>query len=144
MIVIATERAYIVSNKIHSMYVEETLEEKDKPNGKGIIQVPVTVIHVRFEPYTAAQAAGTRSEDYGVEIRVFSRKKAIELFKDMVRQVREQSPDLVYLNEIAEKFLAGVIADDTSADEICGVRKEERRSKKVLPRAGKRSRRTKK
>ena len=139
MVVIVTERTYIVSNKIHSMYVEETLEEHNNPNGRGVLQIPLTIIHVRFEPYNGnSQQAPSRTDDYGVEVKVYSRKKAIELFKSMVQQVREQCPDQVYLDRIAESFLAGVIDDDTSAAEICRTGEEKRRSKKVLRRPKKR------
>jgi hypothetical protein len=140
MVVIVTERLYIVAQKIHSMFVEEQVEEMRYRN--RTIQVPITTIKVQFEPINA-NPNQRNDNQFGVDVKVYSRKKAISLFKDMVRQIREQCPDQLYLDKIAENFLMGAIEDDTSTDEICGVGKEKRRDKKVLrrPRRGnKRSR----
>jgi hypothetical protein len=134
MVVIVTERLYIVSQKIHTMYVEEGFEEI-MFRGKTI-QVPVTTIKVQFEPINTNPS--NRDGNFAVEVKVYSRKKAIGLFKDMVNQVREQCPDQVYLDKIAENFLTGVIEDDRSASEICVTGEEKRRNKKVLRRPKKR------
>lgn len=140
MVVIVTERLYIVSQKIHSMFVEEQIEEM-RYKGR-VVNVPVTTIKVQFEPINA-NPNQRNDNQFGVDVKVYSRKKAISLFKEMVKQIREQCPDQLYLDKIAENFLMGEVPDDTSADEICNSGEAERRSKKVLRKSRKRPKRRK-
>jgi len=120
------------------MYVEESLEEIRVNNKIG--SIPVTTIYVQFEPVPGSPNSNNQMS---VDLKVYSRKKAITLFKDMVRQIREQQPDALYLAQIAETFLTGAIEDDASPDEICRVGTPARASKKLLskPKRGNRRRR---
>jgi hypothetical protein len=141
MITIVTDKSYIQTNKIHSIYMNEHYEDifSNRKHKGGIIYI----IHVNFEPINPLGAPNlSRNDVMSIEMRIFGLKRATLMFRDMIRQIREQCPDQLYLDKIAENFLTGEIEDDPSPDEICNPRKEKKRSKKVLRRAkrsGKRS-----
>lgn len=140
MIVIATDKMYVVANKIHSIYLDEDLETRYLSGKKH--DVLGFLIKVTFEPDNSSINLSQSSRSYDlmtVEFKVFGHKRAIQVYRDIVSQIREQCPDQVYLDRVAELFLARSIGDDPSTEEICLPREKERRSKEVLRRAVKRS-----
>lgn len=143
MIVIATDRMYIVSKKIHSIFLDEEIDiRRIKKNiAKDFFYY---LIKITFEPEdSAASHHGNSSRSYDimtVEFKVYGQSRAISVYKDIVSQIREQCPDQVYLDKIAENFLARSL-DDAGATEVCETREAEGRNQEILRRAKIRTRR---
>jgi len=150
MIVIATDKMYVVAKKIYSIYLDEDIDLRYY--GRSRLTFFCYNIKITFEPDDAGNQTTitpSRSNDImTVEFKVHGHSRAINVYKDIVNQIREQCPDQVYLDKIAESFLTRREEDDPSTTEICESGKEERRSKTLLRRTkvrpgrrGKRNRR---
>lgn len=136
MVVIATDKMYLVGKRIYSVFMDEDVESRSIRNKKE--EIFSYLIRVSFEPEDSAvlgTSLSSRSNDImTVEFKVYGHKRATEVYRDIVRQIREQCPDQLYLDKIAEDFLARS-TDDISTAEICRARETERRSKEVLRRS---------
>lgn len=145
MIVIATDMMYLVGKRIYSIYIDEDIETRYVKRRK--VDIASYLIKVTFEPDDLAQNPNSsRSNDImTVEYKVYGRSRALHAYRDIVQQIREQCPDQLYLDKIAERFLARSIEDDACTAEICEIGETERRSEEVLRRtkgrAGRRSKR---
>ena len=144
MVTIITDKGYIQTNKIHSIYMDEQHEDAFFTLGKRQSVVAYNIV-VTFEPININNSSSqSRNDNMTVEIKVFGLKRATLLMRDMIKQIREQCPDQLYLDKIAEKFLTGEIEDEPNTSKICSPREKKRRSKKVLRRVKKRNKRSRK
>lgn len=135
MVTIVTDRLYLLTEKIHSIYVDEEMDHFQSSSGKRSY-VPQFKIVINFVPIDANNSNNIRNDNSAtVEIRGFGRKRTVLLFKDIVRQIREQCPDQLYLDKVIDNFLSQEVEDDAGTKEIRRLGEEERRSKKVLRRS---------
>lgn len=148
MIAIVTSRNFILCEAVNHM----TLQcEPDFVRNKF---VNFYTIDIDFQPVSRNnQSSNTggpfssRGEEKGyVRIKVRGEETALRLFKELVRQIREQVPDAAYLDKMVENILSGSIGDihDEPGDaSSSGARQEKRRSKKVLRRTKSSNKRSK-
>jgi hypothetical protein len=136
MIVIATDKMYIVAKKIFSVFVDEDREYVRRAKN------PMFSYNIRitFEPDNSAAYMGSvtssRNEEImTVEFKIHGYARANTAYRDIVNQIREQCPDQVYLDKMAEKFLTrSTEDDDPCAAEVRQAGKTKGRSKEVLRR----------
>lgn len=137
MITIVTSRAYLLCESINCITMQYN-PDHHRGNKKVI---PFYDIHV---DYNKASQNGQISQDnnYILTIRVAGEKVALQVYKEIVKQIREQLPDQVYLDKMLEDILSGGkdIHDEPSEKSVSSPRKKKRRNKKVSRRSSKSSR----
>lgn len=100
--VIVTRRQFVIAESIKHVGITEDIEELRK-NGKWTSR-NVYKIEIEYVPENSAnlnRSSGTMT----CAIRCYSQKIAENMFIDIVHQYREQNPDKLYLDKIAEKWL---------------------------------------
>lgn len=134
MITIVTDRLYLVTEKIISIYINEYFDNYGP--GSRRVYLHEYSIYINFVPTDSNGSNNIRNDSSEtVQIKGFGLKRTSLLFKDIVRQIREQCPDQLYLDKVVDGFLSQEVSDDAGANQIHRIRKEKRRSKKVLRRA---------
>jgi hypothetical protein len=135
MIVIATEKMFINAKKIHSIFLDEEADyEIVKKNKKTLFYY---TLRINFTPTNEeslnhANNSSRYENIMCVDFKIYGHKRAVKLYKDIVSQIREQCPDQLYLDKIADTFLSRSIDDDPSTEELYPVRKEKGRSEGVF------------
>ena len=133
-IVIATSRAYLICDKILYMNIEPFLERDEYAARRSANLAQTYMITICFRSAdnpSNGNLARNSDEQYIMNLKVLGEEPAMALFKDMVCQIREQSPDQVYLDKMVEQILSGQkgdIHDDTSSTKVRSTRKKKRRS----------------
>lgn len=114
-LVIVTKQCYLVCEKVTFITLEERMSEnnaksewwvkkkKEKPRTEWVI----TIDYVPELTQSQVQhARHSSSDNNAVEVRVFNREDAFHLYKEIVTEIREQCPDLLYLDKLIDKVLA--------------------------------------
>jgi len=143
MVVLITDRIYVVAERINFITITE--EIKDIPSRDSIFYTKYFTLRVNFIPIVSTSIYATSnsgSKDDSIECEVFSHREVTSLFRDIVQQIREQAPDQLFLDKAMESILKKELPDDTSSTEICTVGEKKRRNKKVLRRSKPRIKRT--
>lgn len=165
-LVIVTQNQYILAQRIHHIVLNEGYEYHDIRNHAGrVIGVRENTYSI-YMLYTPEQTQhghqNTREEVRECTVTMRGKVHAYRVYKDLIRQIREQMPDELFLNKALESLLSeddfAKIAESEAEDErkceekmsvkafnararkIRAARKAKRASKKVL-RKSKRSRR---
>ncbi len=135
MIVIATEKMFINAKKIHSIFLDEEADYAAiKKNKKTSFYY---TLRINFTP-TSEESLNNinNSSRYDhvmcVDFKIYGHQRAVKLYKDIVYQIREQCPDQLYLDKIADALLSRSIDDDPSTEELHSVREEKRRGEGVF------------
>ncbi len=127
MITLVTSKAYIIAERVNFVTLQIAVD--DYRNLKDTERLYDIVIE--YVPITYNSNGSAHPEN--VAIRVRGEKTAHDLIKAMVSQIREQCPDQLYLDKVAEKFLAGEL--DVLDEDIPAVKK----SKSIRDKAAYRS-----
>lgn len=148
-LVIVTRNQYILANAIHHITLDE-LHDYHEISIRGRskhLREKVYRITVLYIPETSAQNnRGDRSECC---ITLRGRADAYRIYKDLIRQIREQMPDALFLDKAFENLLGEeelkeianteidelsmeALVDEPSKKKVRRARKKKRRSKKVL------------
>ena len=110
-IVIVTRQCYLICESINFISVDE-VDNDDKFIGKGKSKKKKDEnkyyeITIDFMP--AATNTGNnhnRGRELGtVTINVQGKQECFALFNEMVKQIRDQMPDVLFLNKLVENFL---------------------------------------
>ena len=90
-----------IAESIKHVSITEDIEELRK-NGKWTSR---TVYKIDIEYVPENYASASRNGTMTCAIRCYNREIAENMFVDIVHQYREQNPDKLYLDKIAEKWL---------------------------------------
>lgn len=128
---IVTSRCFIACEKVTSVVIEENIPErtrvrpkktKAKKNKLGKLAAPVAeppkqfTITVSYYPLAkqtnnqngyGSSSSSTGIEECSIDLRVFGKKESYDLYREIVKEVRDQHPNEGYLDELVDKLLAG-------------------------------------
>src|SRR6478736_6069750 len=99
--VILTDRQFILADSILEMSVNEDKQFQWQNTATEPAEYSKWSIQVNYMPIGSAVIGNLRDCMTAI-IQVGSKKEAEALFKDMVKQYREQRPDEVYLNKLMD------------------------------------------
>jgi hypothetical protein len=108
--VIATKSCFIVAERVESITLEQAQEEdfvlatrrqKGKRRKKNHPLLVRHTLRIVFEP------KGKAHNYREVIVSTYDSERATTLYQEVVRQWREQNPDEIYLDKIAESILGG-------------------------------------
>jgi hypothetical protein len=155
--VIVTQNQYILATKVHSVTLDESRDWVEVKVDKHTVSVrdAMYTINITYAPDTASANSG-RDEYRECSVTVHGKVQAYKLFKELINQIREQMPDVLFLNQALENLLNQDTLDmigqeeinerkeegaryDAFASKIRGVGKAKRKRKKVLRRSKKRN-----
>lgn len=118
--VIVTKNQYLLASKIHHITMEERIDYNEVNLGKNNVRTAVDKYHMITIIYSPDSNTGsgsnhTRSSEEVRECAVIVRGavNAVKVFHDLVRQIREQMPDQLFLDTALERMIA-----DTDFDVI--------------------------
>jgi hypothetical protein len=141
--IIVTKRCFVVAERVDNVFIEESMEEdyglaqeikkrkkalmrkaRSKAKTVGDIKRAKEVgpyvrkfwIKIHYIPASIGPNSSSRSDIRECAIGTYSHRVAMELYAEIVKQYREQNPDALYLDKIAESFLGG-LANDGSNEE---------------------------
>ena len=119
--IIVTKRCLIKATHIHHITVEEEINRdafkdgyshaKSKRDLKDTVEALLDSkpncynIVIRYVP--SVTTGNTRDDTKECKIVTYDKEVAEGLFAEIVKQYREQNPDELYLNKIADNFLGG-------------------------------------
>lgn len=122
MVVLVTNKNYVLAERVDEIYITE--EEKSnnsifktpsrRRKGKKAVHAgPDILYRININYVPIGQSNPNRNGDSGsvCTISTFDKKVAERIFAEMVKQIREQCPDQVYLDKIIEKELLGMSHD---------------------------------
>lgn len=116
--VIVTRNQYLLASKIHSVVLNESVDYNDiyvdgKHKNVKDNTYNITVL------YSPDQAGSSNQREDRIECHVLFKSKASahKVFNELIRQIREQMPDALFLDSAMEALL--------SADEIIKIQSEE-------------------
>jgi hypothetical protein len=153
--IIVTKNQFIRATNINHIILDELVENVQV--GYKAYAMKKFLITVVYTPENG-NPNQHNSELRECTVALTSKKDAYLLFKDMTHQIREQTPDALYLNKLLENFLTDPeikkIADSESGEnfkdemkatlydpdtaKVRRVRKAKRKSKRVLRKSKKR------
>lgn len=67
---------------------------------------------------TSGQMQKSRDDNSGVHIRVMGLRRTLRVFRDIVRQMREQIPDEKFLDTLVEEFLTSTEDENKQIDKM--------------------------
>ena len=122
-LVIITKRCFLVCERVTSIIIEESNNfEKEKIQEssrrfnflkKKIKETKLDewVICVNYIPESVNASSGKiypsgSKEEKTLELLITGKREAFALFNEMVHEIREQNPDLLYLDKLIEKMLS--------------------------------------
>jgi hypothetical protein len=154
-LVIVTKNQYLLASKIYHITLNEETQYCDVrlPTGKLIgIKDETYHITITYVPDVASQ--NTRDDVRECVVTMKGKVDAYKIYKDLIRQIREQMPDALFLDKAFESLLGEAeladiaesekeynnpfgleFKDDRSTKKIRKPRKTKRTSKKVFRRA---------
>lgn len=152
-IVIVTKNQYLLASKIHHITMTEQREYIDVRTNSGKFRSIKQEVYTICIYYTAEQSqqglGGSRDETRSCEVALHGKIDAYKVYADLIRQIREQSPDQLFLDKALEDLLnqhSTEIKDmgkenypflelddnDARSKKLRKPRKAKRRSEKVL------------
>ena len=99
-VVIVTKKCYLICERIINMTLHEGVLETNTKT------YPLWNINIEYEAVPNAGSSGGKDTD-SVNITIGDQKAAYILFTEIVSQIREQTPDQLYLDKLAERYLTG-------------------------------------
>lgn len=130
-IILVTRQCYLLCDSINHISVHEMDEEdkeeslfyvppkkkkgRKKPTPKQVLldklkrAAQLYQISINFTPVTPNQSNSLKHSSSGnehVNITVRGYDRCIELYMEMIQQIREQQPDKLFLDKMVEKFFA--------------------------------------
>lgn len=129
---IVTNRCFLACEKVTSVLLEELAPEiqrktlpKKKPKNKKfklekakVKEVVVTPAHfaitISYYPLSTVTQGGNgfsgsgssrADQENSLEIRIATKKEAVELYKEIITEVQEQHPNEAYLDKLVHKLL---------------------------------------
>lgn len=147
-VVIVTEQCYLLAEAINFIVINEDEEGRDdreymldRPKKSAKKKKPTQaqrnkdvreyiqerkpfVIVINFiakgnpQSGSSPQMKHSSSENSGVHIKVMGLRRTMKVFRDVVKQLREQIPDEKFLDTLVEEFLAGTEDDDKTIDKM--------------------------
>ncbi len=151
-IVIVTRNQYIIADKIHHVTLDERKEYHDVRNPKGkFVGITQRSYHINII-YTPDSNSSGRNDRTECSVNILGKADAYKVYRDLIQQIREQSPDQLFLDKVLENLLTpddiaqinneSLVDDwaldiaetknDRSAKKARKPRKAKRSSKKVL------------
>ena len=105
--VIVTKNQYLVASKIFHITMDEQMsyEEVRINNRHATIQNKYFQISIVYAPETGA-GSGNHTETRECTIIIRDVEIAHRVFQDMISQIREQMPDVLYLDKALERMLS--------------------------------------
>ncbi len=161
-IVVVTQNQYLVASKIHYVNLNEHYEHIELGYGvkRQSFKEFTHTIHIVYTPDSQqAQQSLGRDDHKECSVQIRGKVNAHRIFRDLIRQIREQTPDQLYLDKALEVLLgkeldllaedeelleAKEIYRDRSAKKVGGPRKTKRSSEVVLRKSKARNRSLKK
>lgn len=156
-IVIVTQNQYLIASRIHYVNLNESYDYVDIGHGSNRRSVKEFShnIHIVYTPDHGTPShslSSTREELRECTVNIRGKLNAHRVYRDLIRQIREQMPDQLFLDKALEALLgqelslikddereelrlAKAVTSDRSTKKIRSTRKTQRRSKKVLRRA---------
>lgn len=127
-IVLVTRQCYLVCESINYISVHE-VDEKDRAKNSLYIPPPLkkhrkkpTIkqqlldklkraaqlyqIQINFVPTRGVNSGSQHNDEDSVTITVRGYDRCLDLFGEMISQIREQQPDKLFLDKMVEKFFA--------------------------------------
>lgn len=100
--IIVTKNQFIRANNIAHIILDELVENiQIGMNGFAMKKYLISVVYTPENGNPNTHSSELRE----CTVALTSKKEAYLLFKDMTTQIREQSPDALYLNKLLENFL---------------------------------------
>lgn len=139
-LVIVTKNQYIIASKIHHIVLNEGYEYHDVRNSAGRmigVRENTYQIHIIYTPDSSSNNNGRGEERHDCTVTMRGKVDAYKVYKDLIRQIREQMPDALFLNTALERLLSDAdfeaIANSEEQDklECMEIMKDDRRTKKV-------------
>jgi hypothetical protein len=149
-IVIVTNNQYIIASRIHHITLDESTDWRDirNQNGRPIsVKLDTYNITVVYTP-EVSQNQGRNDDTRECVVTLRGKVDAYRVYKNLIRQIREQMPDQLFLDKVIEGLLTeeeltniGLkeeqtlmeeLYNDRSATKVRSPRKTKRTSKKVL------------
>lgn len=156
-IVIVTQNQYLIASRIHYINLNESYDYVEVGHGRNrkSIKEFSHSIHIMYTPDsgTPSQSLSSSREDYReCNVSIRGKVNAHRVYRDLIRQIREQMPDQLFLDKALETLLGQELSlieheekeelelakagsNDRSSKKVRSTRKTQRRSKKVLRRA---------
>lgn len=104
-IVIATRNQYIIADKIHHVILDEQKEYHDVRNPKGrMVGITERYFNITII-YTPEAITGGRNDKSECTIKILAKVDAYKVYRDLIQQIREQSPDQLFLDKVLENLL---------------------------------------
>jgi|ERR1035437_4652135 hypothetical protein len=101
--IIVTKNQFIRATNINHIILDELVENiQVGMHGYAMKKYLITVVYQPENSNPNAHASELRE----CTVALTSRKETYLLFKDMVNQIREQTPDALYLNKLLENLLS--------------------------------------
>ncbi len=138
-LVIVTQNQYILAHRIHHIVLNEGYEYHDVRNHHGrIIGVRENTYSI-YMLYTPEQTQNghqnSREEVRECTVTMRGKVHAYRVYKDLIRQIREQMPDVLFLNKALESLLSEEDFAKIAESEAEDLRKcEEKMNVKIIPR----------
>lgn len=119
-IVLVTKQCYLVAERITYVSLEEAEPDTETKSlwsllGKLYFKDARSrwLINISYTPVQSKTATpnhnsgygSNREEMYSLELSVIDHKAAMGLYKEIVNEIREQSKDQLYLDQLVDKFL---------------------------------------
>jgi hypothetical protein len=104
-IVIVTRNQYIIADKIHHVLLDEHKEYHDVRNPKGrMVGVTQRYFNITII-YTPEATTNGRNDKAECSIKILAKVDAYKVYRDLIQQIREQSPDQLFLDKVLENLL---------------------------------------
>lgn len=164
-IVIVTKNQYLIASKIHFITLNEGHEYVEVGHGyqRNTYKELIYNIHIVYSSDTTSTNNNNsnhinRDEHRECNVSIRGKVNAHKVYRDLIRQIREQTPDQLFLDKALEALLGEDISvienqeredlkcveamNDRSTKSVRKPRKTKRASKKVLrrPKGGNRGR----
>jgi len=100
-----------------------TQAQRDKDIRLYIQERKPFVIHINFvakgtAPNTNGSMSKHNGDDTGVHVKVMGLRRTLKVFRDIVKQLREQIPDERFLDSLVEGFLTDTENEDAMIDKM--------------------------
>ena len=122
MIAIATSRSFLLCESVNAMSLDSDYERSGRTND---VILRAYTININYNPVARNNNPPThRSDSSGnLTIKVIGESTALQLFRELVQQIREQCPDQPYLDKMVENILTGRLGETKDELDSAEVRR---------------------
>lgn len=124
-VVIVTKNTYIKAREIFHMTMDENIGTIEMITNGRRQDVPYAnyIINIFYAPETGhSHNQHGQNEDRHMSITLLQKADAYGTFKEILTQIREQCPDVKWLNEAFEKMIKGEVKDEGNGYRLGGQR----------------------